>query len=220
MPTELLDFLAQALGVTAVVATLLMLTRRGGTLIAGLATAALSAPTLVLLALHEGSAFARVAALGTLLTTPVCAGAATLALRWLAAPAPHAATARRRRAWLSPLLAGLMSATVCALAHELGPLGSGFVSGLPLVAAWTTLGTRTHSGSAAARRYVQAFRHGLGPRGVMGLVFAATAVPLGAGWAMALALAASALVACRGPLRGALQRWLAPSRPDAAVLSR
>ena len=193
MPAELLDFLTQALAVTAVVTALLALTRRGGTLVAGLATAALSAPTLVLLALHEGTVFARLAALGALLTTPVCAVLATLALRALGSTAAPGGPSRRGWAWLSPLLAGLMSAGVCALAHRLGALGSGFVSGLPLVAAWTALGTHTYSGSAATRRYVQAYRYGLGPRAVMYLCFACTAVPWGPAWAMGLALALAAL---------------------------
>lgn len=214
MPTDLQTFLTQALGVSAIVTGLLLLTRRGGTLVAGLATAALSAPTLVLLALHEGAAFARLAALGMLLSTPVCAGLAALGLRWLARGTAQPADARPCRAWLTPALAGLMSASVCALAQTLGPVGSGFVGGLPLVAAWTMLGTRRHSGSGAAVRYLRAFGHGLLPRGVMGLGFAAGAVPLGAAEAMSLALAASALVACWGPLRGAVRRRARPELPS------
>lgn len=199
MSSAVHDFLTQTLAVSALVAGLLLLTRRGGTWLAGIATAALSAPTLLLLALHEGAAFARLAALGTLLSAPACALLAALAARWLARPAAGAGVPLPGQAWLSTLLAGAMSASVCALAHDLGALGSGFVGGLPMVAAWTMLGTRWHSGAAAARHYVQAYRRGLGPRCVMNLVFAAAALPLGAGWAMALALAASAIAACWWP---------------------
>ena len=135
-------FLCQTLLLAVVVAALLALNRRGGTLAAGIATAALSAPTLV-------------------------------------------------------LLAGLMSACVCAAAHELGALGSGIVGGLPVVAAWTALGTRWHGGSGAAARYVQAYRRGLWLRAVMTLVFAAAVLPLGALFAMPLALLASGLAATR-----------------------
>lgn len=206
MPSALFDFLAQAGTVATLVAGLLVLTRRGGALLAGLATAGLSAPTLALLALHQGADFACLAALGTLLSTPVCAGAAALALRWLARPARRGTHAVPAQAWLAPLLAGLMSATVCLLAPALGPLGSGFVGGLPLVAASTVLGTRAHSGPAAARRYVLAYRHGLGARGVMNFVFAIAALPLGAAWALGLALAASAVMISRGGFRPAFQR--------------
>ena len=92
------------------------------------------------------------------------------------------------------LLAGLMSAGVCTFAHTLGALGSGVVGGLPVVAAWTWLATQRHSGPAAAQRYARAYRQGLGARSVMNAVFLAGAAALGAGWAMALALLASALV--------------------------
>ena len=67
MSTALSTFLTQAATVSATVALLLLLTRHGRGAVAGLATAGLSAPTLVLLAQSQGTAFAQAAALGTLL---------------------------------------------------------------------------------------------------------------------------------------------------------
>lgn len=190
-------FLYQTLAVAVVVAALLTLNRRGGTQAAGIATAALSAPTLLLLAMHQGPAFALQAAVGTLLSTPLCAGIAALGLRWLARAAPHPGAAPRGHTWAAALLAGLVSACVCAAAHELGALASGIIGGLPVVAAWTALGTRWHGGSGAAARYLHAYRRGLWLRAVMTLVFAAAVLPLGALFALPLALLASGLAATR-----------------------
>jgi hypothetical protein len=192
--------MTQALGVAFLVAALLALTRRGGTVAAGIATAAISAPTLMLLAAHEGAAFARLAALGTLLSTPLCASVAALGLRCLTREAGPA-HAVPRSAWLAAPVAGVMSALICAAAHDLGALGSGVVSGLPVVAALTTFGTRMHSGSGAAAHYVRAYRRGLSLRAVMTLVFAATVLPLGAVGALLAALAASGGVAWVGTIR-------------------
>lgn len=246
MPTAPWDLLGQMLGqmlsVSATVALLLALTRHGGTLIAGMATAALSVPTLLLLAVEHGPAFARWAAIGTLLTTPTCAAGATLGLRWLhrraaAQRSPHTTSLQNRspqsgsprnrspheaaaspvrrplgggrasgvlRLGLAVLMAGAVSAGVCASARRLGPLGSGFVGGLPWVAGWTLLGTQRHSGAEAARRYVAAYRRALWPRGAVVLVFALLAVPLGAVGALLCALGAGGALLCALRAAGAL----------------
>lgn len=200
-------FLSQALSVALTVTGLLWLTRRGGGVIAGLATAALSAPTLVLLGQAQGAAFAREAALGTWLSTPVCAWLAALGMRWLRGQAATVRTPWPGQWLCTVLLAGTMSAGVCALAHQLGALGSGLIGGLPVVAAWTMLGTRSHLGATAAQHYLGAYRRGLGARGVMNLVFAAGATTLGVYGAMALALLVSVLAArVSGPGAVALSR--------------
>ncbi len=194
MPPALPEFLSQTLLIATLVAALLLLTRRGSAAVAGLSTAALSAPTLALLAHHEGLHFAQRAALGTLLTTPICAQLSALALSWLARQQRHPPADGPSAVWLSPLLAGLMSAAICAMANGLGALSAGFISGLPLVASWTMLGTLRHSGGDTAARYVRAYQRGLWPRCLMNLVFALAAMRLDAVSSMAIALGISALL--------------------------
>jgi len=199
MPPVIQDLLSPMVAASAAVAVLLWLTRHGSTLVAGGATAALSVPTLLLLALRQGPDFARLAACGTLLTTPACAVLAALGLRWLDRCPPRTGPHAPRGIWRTVVLAGLVSGSVCAGARLLGPLGSGFVGGLPWVAGWTLLGTQRHSGAEAARHYVAAYRRALWPRGAVVLVFALLAVPLGAAGALGCAVAVGAVLLARVP---------------------
>jgi hypothetical protein len=101
-------------------------------------------------------------------------------------------------------------------------LGSGFIAGLPLVAASVALATRWHTGGGAAAAYLRAYRSGLWLRAVMTLLFMAAVLPLGPAWAMLLALAASGCVALTARLQprgAAAPSWdgAADGRPPASA---
>ena len=187
---------AKALFVTALVHATLTLARRGDTRMAALSATAVTVPALVLLAWQHDAAFVADAAWGLLLGTPPCALFASGWVWWLQrnmrSKTPAAATRGKPHTpntWCAPTLAGVLTAGTTHYALALGPLLSGFIVSLPMMALCLAIGLYRARAPGEAIAAMQAYRGGLRWRVVMTLVVALGAVPLGAWAALTVAIA-------------------------------
>lgn len=114
----------------------------------------------------------------------------------------------RLAAWCAPLCAGFVCAVLCGVSTHLGPLLSGLLLGMPLVALCLAVGRHIEAGPAAAVASLQGYPDGLVLRALFALVLALAAPWSGSGPAFALAFALAIglpfVMAFRG---GALSSW-------------
>ncbi len=81
-----------------------------------------------------------------------------------------------------------------AVADELGPTVSGLLNAFPVLSTIITAFTHAHHGSRPTIAFVRGFTRSIIGFGSFACVLALTMVPLGLGWALALAMAAQVIV--------------------------
>jgi hypothetical protein len=204
IPTELF---AKAAVSAAAVGVLLSLLRQAGPRASGLAAAVPvnSLPALFWLSVEHGGRYAAYAALGSLAGTALTLLFGSIALMLgerhgarTALPLRHGSG--RRTVLLSMAVAGVMSALVCGLSRHGGPLFSGLVAALPVLAACATFAASRQGGAALAWQVLGGYLDGMWAKAAL-LATLGWAWAAGAGawaWPAALAGASIALLARQG----------------------